>query len=167
MRLSYRLVVSLIGGMTAVSLLFAMYQAGTEMQTLRDEVQRQGLLLAESQQRSVEPLLASGSYGELQALVDRFQGHDRLSGVAVYNANGKALAVTPGLGRFLSTTPEPVALAVEKGGGRAEFVRLAGERMHIFALPLRSDNRVIGAIAIFQNVAYNRARGVAVWLHAL
>src|SRR5713226_8476656 len=105
MRLSYRLIVSLIAGMTAVSLLFAMYQAEAEMRTLRDEVQRQGLLLAESQQRSVEPLLARGSYGDLQAVVDRFQNHERLAGVAVYDASGKAVAITPGPAAQLSAVP--------------------------------------------------------------
>src|SRR5260370_26365584 len=40
--------------------------------------------------------------------------------------------------------------------------------MHLFALSLRSEeNRVIGAIAIFHNVAYMGARRAAVWRHAL
>ena len=168
MRLSYRLIVSLIVGMTAVSLLFALYQAGVEMQALREEVQRQALLLAESQQRSVEPLIESGSYRELQAVVDRFQNHERLSGAAVYDAAGKPVAVTPGLAAQLSAAPPAVALALQKGGGRGEFTRLQNESMHVFALPLRSqENRVIGAIAIFHNVAYMDARRAAVWRHAL
>src|SRR5258708_16083923 len=114
MRLSYRLIVSLIVGMTAVSLLFALYQAGVEMQALREEVQRQALLLAESQQRSVEPLIESGSYRELQAVVDRFQNHERLSGAAVYNATGKPVAVTPRLPPPLSPPPPPLPLALPK-----------------------------------------------------
>ena len=138
------------------------------MQALREEVQRQALLLAESQQRSVEPLIESGSYRELQAVVDRFQNHERLSGAAVYNAAGKPVAVTPGLAAQLSAAPPAVALALQKGGGRGEFTRLQNESMHVFALPLRSqENRVIGAIAIFHNVAYMDARRAAVWRHAL
>ena len=53
MRLSLRLILSLIGGVTAVSLVFAIHQAGTEMQAEKVEVQRQALVLAESQQRLV------------------------------------------------------------------------------------------------------------------
>src|SRR5260370_33784220 len=116
MRLSYRLIVSLIVGMTAVSLLFALYQAGVEMQALREEVQRQALLLAESQQRSVESLIESGSYRELQAVVDRFQNHERLSGAAVYDAAGKSVAATPGLAA--PPPAAPPAPAVEPPEGR-------------------------------------------------
>ena len=52
MRLSYRLILSLIAGVTAVSSIFALYQAGAEVRTLRDEVQREALVLADSQERA-------------------------------------------------------------------------------------------------------------------
>jgi trehalose-6-phosphate synthase len=39
--------------------------------------------------------------------------------------------------------------------------------MHIFALPLRSESGVIGAIAIFHDVGYFSSRRAAIWRHAL
>ena len=73
MRLSYRLILSLIVGVTAVSLVFVMYQTGAEMQALKDDVERRALVLAESEQAPVEALLQSGATRELQAAVGQDQ----------------------------------------------------------------------------------------------
>src|SRR5437899_5410756 len=54
MRLSLRLILSLIGGVTAVALVFAVVQAGTEMQAEKVEVQRQALVLARSEEHTSE-----------------------------------------------------------------------------------------------------------------
>ncbi|MCU1274766.1 MAG: alpha,alpha-trehalose-phosphate synthase, partial [Bryobacterales bacterium] len=167
MRLSLRLILALFGGVTAVSVGFAVYQAGTEMRAEKHELQRQALILAESQQRSVEPLLQNGFYSDLQAVVDRFQNHERLAGVAIYDANGKLLAITPGLASRLTGTPPAVSQALRGDSGRAEFFRRAAEPMHVFSLPLHAGTSVIGAIAIFHDVGYIGARGLAVWQHAL
>jgi alpha,alpha-trehalose-phosphate synthase [UDP-forming] len=167
MRLSYRLILSLIVGVTAVSLVFVMYQTGADMQALKDDVERRALVLAESEQAPVEALLQSGSTRELQAVVDRFRNHEQLTGVAVYDAKGEPVAITSGLASRLSATPATVALALQGGWGRGEFLRLGGEPMHIFALPLRSDSGVIGAIAILHDVGYFGSRREAIWRHAL
>jgi alpha,alpha-trehalose-phosphate synthase [UDP-forming] len=167
MRLSYRLILSLIVGVTAVSLVFVMYQTGAEMQALKDDVERRALVLAESEQAPVEALLQNGSAHELQVVVDRFRNHEQLTGVAVYDAKGQPVAITSGLTSLLAATPKAVALALQGGWGRGEFLRLGGKAMHIFALPLRSDSGVIGAIAILHDVGYFSSRREAIWRHAL
>src|SRR5437867_9355242 len=159
MRLSYRLILSLIAGVTAVSSIFAVYQAGAEVRTLRDEVQREALVLADSQERAVEPLLEQGSSRDLQAVVNRFQNHERMAGMAVYDTNGQPLAITPGPTSRLGATPAAVRLALRGGWGRGESFRLGDEPMHVFALPVRAKSGgVIGAIAIFHDVAYMDSR---------
>src|SRR6202049_4264093 len=112
MRLSYRLILSLIVGMTAVSLVFVMYQTGAEMQALQDDVERRALVLAESEQAPVETLLQDGSTQQLQAVVDRFRNHEQLTGVAVYDAKGQPVAMTSGLASRLATTPNSVEQAL-------------------------------------------------------
>jgi trehalose-6-phosphate synthase len=167
MRLSYRLILSLIIGVTAVSLVFVMYQTGAEMQALKDDVERRALVLAESEQTPVETLLQSGSTHELQAVVDRFKNHEQLAGVAVYDAKGQPVAITSGLASRLAATPKAVGLALQGGSGRGDFLKLGGDPVHIFALPLRSETGVIGAIAIVHDVGYFSSRQAAIWRHAL
>src|ERR1700692_1091261 len=112
MRFSYRLILSLIVALTAISLVFATYQAGAEMQALKDDIQLHALELAEGQQRSAESRLERGSQPEVQALVDRFQNHERLSGVAIFDAHGQPVATTPSLASRLVSPPSAISRAL-------------------------------------------------------
>ena len=145
---------SLLGGVALVSMVFAVYQAASDMHALREEVERQALILAESQEKSAEQALLGGSPTELQAFADQFQNHQRLAGVAIYDAKGQLLAATPGLANHLAGTPLAVARAAREEQVRGEFLRLDGKPMHILALPLSAHGRLLGAIAVFHNVGF-------------
>lgn len=167
MHLSRRLMLSLLGGVAVVSMLFTLFQAAAEMHAMRSEVQRQSVVLAESQQRTAEQALEDGSASELQALVGQFQNHEHMAGAAIYGADGHPLAITPGLASHLGSnaagTPPAVARALREARFRGEFFRVQGQPMHILALPLSTDGRLLGAIAIFHNVSFIAA---PVWRHA-
>lgn len=167
MRLSFRLILALIAGVTVVSLGFALYQAQAEVQAQRDEVQRHASVLAETMRTSAESLVLAGAYSGLQSFVDEFQHHERLAGVAVYDRNGMPLAMTSSLASPLTAPPGAVGLAMRSGLGHGQFFRLAGQPMHVFAEPLRGGAGIAGAIAIFHNVAYISAHRTAVLTHAL
>jgi alpha,alpha-trehalose-phosphate synthase [UDP-forming] len=169
MRLSVRLILSLIAGLTVVSIGSAIYQAQAEVRAERDQVQRHAMVLAEGLQRTVENLVVFGwnSGPELQTLVDRFQNHEGLAGIAVYDAHGKPLAVTSGLLSILTATPPLVALAMRGEGGREQFVRIGAQPMHILVLPLGGAGSVVGAIAVVHDVAYISSHRSEVWRHAL
>jgi len=111
MYLGLELMLSLLGGVAVASMVFALYQAASEMHAMREEVQRQALVLVEGQQKSAEQVLQGGSSCELQAFADQFQNHERLAGVAIYDAKGQSVAVTPGLANRLAGTPLAVARA--------------------------------------------------------
>ncbi|HLK48468.1 MAG TPA: trehalose-6-phosphate synthase [Bryobacteraceae bacterium] len=163
MHLSSRLNFALLGGVAAVSMLFSAYQAVWEMHTLRDEVQRQALVLAESQQRIVEGLLENGSHSDLQGFADQFQNHERLRGVGIYDPLGGALAVTSKMTPVIGTAPNAVLRALETHKVRGQFFNEAGIAMHVLALPISSHNRLLGAVAVFHNVGYT---GSPVWRQA-
>ncbi len=168
MHLSRQLMFSLFGGVAVVSMAFAFYQSAAEMHAMRAEVQRQALVLAESQQRAAEQVLQDGSPSELQAWVGQFRNHEHLAGVAIYGADGRVVASTPGLASRLASnaaeTPRAVARAMHEGRARGEYFRAPGEPMHILALPLSTDGRLLGSIAIFHDVAFIAA---PVWRQAL
>ncbi len=166
MRLSFRLNLSLIAAVALVSLGFALFQAQSETHGLRVDLDRQALVLAESLEKSVVPLVAGHSYRELQRIVDRFQDHERLAGVAVYDAQSQPLAVTPNLA--LKTAPPAVDSAVKEGEQTRQYFKAGTEPMHVFALPLRGDSGIVlGALAIFHDTAYIDAQGLATLRRAL
>ena len=126
MHFGRRLMFSLFGCVAIVSSVFAIYQAEAEMHALRDEAQRQAQVLAESLQQPLVQALESGYPGDPQVVVDQFTSHPRMAGVAVYDANGRQLAITPALESRAAGALHAVAAALESGRGHGEFLRLAG-----------------------------------------
>src|SRR5215469_6950949 len=134
MRFGSRLIFSLLGGVAAVSLIFAIYQAALEMHALRDEVQKQSLVLAESQRRTAEQLLLASSTDALQTHVDQFQNQEQLAGIALYDTMGKPLAITSTM-TYVQVTPPAVIKSLQTGRVQGEFLRQANLSLHVLSLP--------------------------------
>ncbi|MGA3241754.1 MAG: trehalose-6-phosphate synthase [Bryobacteraceae bacterium] len=164
MHLSNRLMLALFCGVAAVSIACAAYQVQAEMHALSDEVHRQAVVLAYSQQRMVEHAFQTGSQQELQGLVDQYRNREHLAGMALYDGAGRALAMTSGLAPTADPAPPAVADAMQTGRGSEQYFRSPGKRMHVFALPVSRDGRTIGVIAVFHNVGFLSA---PLWRHAL
>jgi alpha,alpha-trehalose-phosphate synthase [UDP-forming] len=154
MNLSWRLMLSLLGAVAVVSMVFALYQAAAEMHAMKAEVEGHALVLAESHERAAAQALQDRSASEMQALTGQFQSDERMAGAAIYDATGQMLASTPGLGAHVTATPPAIARALREGHVHGEFFRSDGEAMHILVLPVSADGRLLGAIAIFHNAAF-------------
>ncbi len=166
MRLALRLNLLLIAGVAAVAMGFAYYQVRSERRGLERDLQRQALDLAESQTKAVEPLLAAHSYRNLQAMVDRFTGRERLAGMTVSDADGQPVAITSGfVARF---NGNPRELQEENArDAHGEFLRLGGAPMHEAIVPVRAGDAYLGAIAIFHDAAYIDTRVAEAWRRTL
>lgn len=160
MRLSIRLNLSLIAGVTLVSLGIALYQTQSETIALKRDLERQAALLAESLEKSAAPLMADPSSESLQLLADAFQNRQRLAGVAIYNADRQPIAVSSDLAARLGGPPHVFHAKPQSGGG--EFFRARGELMHVYELAV-SD----GTLAIFHDAGYIVSRERALWKNAL
>jgi len=167
MRLSARLSLSLIAAVAAVSLGFALYQTGAQSQGMKRDLQRQALMLADSLGRSAEPLLASGSFGELQQMVERFKNRETVAGVGVWAANGAMVAGTPGVQPLIWPDIGAIRGAVNNGWARTEFLRESGKALHVAVVPLRAAGATIGALAVLHDTTYIDSRTAALWKRAL
>ena len=164
--LSVRLIVSLIVGITLVSLGFSYYQVVAEKRNLRSDLERRAEVLAESVAGNVEKSMESGSERGLQRLVQRFGNREHLLGVAVYDRQGKVVAITPELGQRLKAMPPAVSQAMSDRHGESSFVRLEKDPIHIFALPLRRQDEVVGGLAVVHDARYIRAQSLRTWREA-
>src|SRR3989339_302679 len=113
MRLTFRLIASLLVVVASVASFSAYYQARQERRHQNEELARRSLVLAQSLQETVEPLLAKGPSKRLQRLVERFGNRERLAGVAVYDLKGSSLAVTESLAAALPATPDVALRSLE------------------------------------------------------
>ena len=114
--LTLRLTISLIVGITLISLLSSYYEVRFQKRGLRRDLEHRAEVLGESLADKVEPYLNSkkASHKELQLAVDRFATREHLTGVAVYNTQGESLAITPLLAPRLTGEPEMVQQAANK-----------------------------------------------------
>lgn len=155
MRTTLKLISPLIVSVVVVSLLFAGYQVRTERRVLRNDLSRRAEIVGESLQESVEPQFERPLPDKnLQRLVDRFGQREHLKGVAVYDANGVALAVTSGLASLLWLRPAAAARAVERDAGYGEFLSANDTSIHVYALPLHRNGQTVGALALVHDVTY-------------
>ncbi len=95
--LSVRLIISLIVGVTLVSLFSAYYEVRREKQGLRNELERRAEVLGESLVGNIEPRLEKGSLKDIKRVVERFSNREHLAGVAVFNAKLEPIAASSGL----------------------------------------------------------------------
>jgi len=161
--LSVRLIISLIVGITLVSLAFSYYEVRSEKRGLTRDLERRAEVLAESLAGNIEPHLAKGSQKELQRIVERFGNRQHLDGVAIYNQKGAPIAVTTGLAHRLPDQPVVVAQAVSKGQGGGQFVHLDHSYVHIYAWPLHQQDQIVGALAIVHDASYIKAQTIQIW----
>jgi trehalose-6-phosphate synthase len=163
MRTALKMVLPLIVSVAVVSGVFAWYQVRTERRLLRSDLARRAEVLGDALQESVEPLLGRPTNKNLQRLVERFSEREHLKGVAVYDATGAALAITPGIAAEFQTWPQVAKDASGADHDRDEFVRekrvnASGQEetltLHILACPLHSNGEVAGALALYHDTSY-------------
>src|ERR1035437_4879043 len=92
--LSARLIVSLIIGITLVSLSTSYYQVLVQNRALRKDLQRRAEGLGESLARNVERDQERDAQHTLQRTVQQFANREHLAGLVVYDPQGHPIAVT-------------------------------------------------------------------------
>ncbi|MGA2387447.1 MAG: trehalose-6-phosphate synthase [Candidatus Sulfotelmatobacter sp.] len=164
--LSLRLIISLIIGITLVSLAFSYYQVLREKRTLRSDLEHRAEVVGESLAENVEKTLETGSASGLQRLVNSYGNREHLLGVAVYDRKGAPLAISSSLGQILQATPYQVTEAMAANREQSLFLTLDKDRVHMFALPLHWDDETIGGLVVVHNVEYIRAQNLRTWRQA-
>jgi trehalose-6-phosphate synthase len=162
-RITFRLIISLIVGITLVAFVFAYLQVKEEKQRMRDDLEKRAEVLAESLEETVAPLVEKRSTKDLQRIVERFGSRERLAGIAVYASDGSPLAVSSGLDRRLATPPAAVEQALARDAGREMFFPLDSALLHVYALPLHGATATVGVLAIYHEADYIDAQTARLW----
>ncbi len=153
MRITLRLIFSLILVATAVVFLFASFQARQEEARLKEELQRRAAVLGEVLRESVEPLVAAGKEEGLRRLVQRFGSRERLIGIAVYAGDGAVLAMSDRLGESFRVVPDIGRQALEAGTERDLFLSEGDRRWHLEALPVYQEESAAAVLVLFHDAS--------------
>jgi trehalose 6-phosphate synthase len=160
---SFRLIASLIVGITLVSSGFSYYEVLREKRALRSDLEHRAEMLAESLVGNVERSWgAASSQKELEKLVQRFGNREHLLGVVVYDRRGAVVAITPELRAFTVNSP-PLMQAIMLGREDSFFTKLDATSAHILALPVRRQDEVLGELAVVHDASYIHEQILRVW----
>ena len=167
MKLSLRLIPILAVAITIVTFSVARNQVRSEKQGLRADLERRAEILAESLQETVEPVLQKGSTSQLRRLVDRFGNREHLAGVAIYDVDGKATAVSSKLDSYAETPPAIFTRSEDENRGIGDYEKIGQSTIYIYALPLHRDSQVTGVLVLFHDASYIEAQSTRIWRDAL
>jgi alpha,alpha-trehalose-phosphate synthase [UDP-forming] len=163
LRLNIRLIVSLIVGITLISLLSSYYEVLAEKRVLRRDLERRAEVLGESLAGNVERDLEKDSIQDLNRIVRHYGNREHLAGLAIYGRKGVLLAVTPELASKVATVPVVVTEALTGNHAAGAFQRVGDDSLHIYALPLHQHEEVIGGLAVVHDAGFIRAESLHIW----
>jgi trehalose-6-phosphate synthase len=166
-RLSLRLILSLVFGISVVTFLVARNQVHAEQKGLRADLERRAAVLAESLQEIVEPAIEKGSRDQLRHVVDRFGNREGLAGTVVYGVNGEVLAKSSSLPSGFEPPAVPANLAEFGAEGSGEFLTISSRPMHVYYLPLHVNGAAAGALAVFHDASYIQEESSRIWRETL
>ena len=161
MRVSLRLIVSLVVAVTLVSFAFAVYQVQAESKSKRAELAGRARILAESLREAIE-LLPPGSDQRLHQIVEKFGSSELLAGIVIYSPEGRPVITTSDLSHRLEALPplDPDVL-MDKPAGR--FVNPGTAELYVYAVPLHTRDQISGALALFHDASYIEANQLKMW----
>src|SRR4030042_4570951 len=163
LRINLRIILSIVIVISVLVFLFTFMQVRQEKERLTIDLERRSSLLGESLKETIEPLLERGQPERLQKIVEKFGNRERLAGVAVYDVKDKLIAATPSLSPHLSTTPTFVTNVMNSDLEGGHYSILGGKEMYLYALPLRSEESVAGALVIIHDPSYIQDRLLLIW----
>jgi len=166
-RLSLRLILFLVAGITIVTFLVARNEVRSEKRGLRTDLERRAGILAESLQEIVEPALEHGSRDQLRRVVERFSNRERLAGVVVYDDGGKILAESSNLSAGINSVQVPLEQLKATDTGIGEFRKIGDTQMHVYFLPLHNRATMAGVLAIFHDASYIYTQSARIWRETL
>jgi trehalose 6-phosphate synthase len=161
MKISLRLIVSLVVVLTAAIALFTLNQTRQEYERSTNELLRRAQLLGESLQEATTPALGARNTSALKRIVDRFGNRERLVGMAVFDPAGVPLAATAALRDPASLVD--VEDVLDSGHDEAELIQRDGRALHTYAVPLTADDRTLGLLLVVHEADHIRDRVRQIW----
>src|SRR6516162_555927 len=158
MRTTLKLVLPLAISVLCVSTVYTIYQVRTERRNLRNDLLHRSAVLAENLQESLESSSGRANDRSLNHIVERYGQREHLVGVAVYDADGKSIGITPGLSSTFATRPAQATRAVQTDAGVADFSVVKGAPLHIYAVPLHRNGQINGSLIVVYDTGFIDSR---------
>jgi len=162
MKITIRLIVSLLLVAAGVAFVFTYLQVQSEREILLREFDARAGVVGESLEESIAGYFRANAMDRLRRFVDRFGRKAQLIGVAVYDSQGTLLVASRTLSGRLPSTPDQVWECITRSQPVSELIGNT-DSAHVAAFPVEVEGRLMGAIFLYQDASYIDARLDAIW----
>lgn len=163
MKITFRLIVSLLFGTALVVLLFSYVQTQAEEKKLNEDLGLRARLITKSFKEAIEPFLdITERPDKIKQFIGKFKGHIRLIGILVYLKEGIFVAVPDELSQKEMFKNE-LAQSIEKNEPIESLSKWDGKKIHFYAIPLEIDNSVVGSLGVIHDRSYIIQRVMESW----
>jgi trehalose-6-phosphate synthase len=162
MRLSRRLIASLILGVTLVLVSFAVNDIGNQIEQLRARLTGRAASDALALHEALLPLLRDDAIDQAATVAESFRSRSQAAGVAIYDPHGQTISATPALSGALIDRARALVEAGD-GRGHGEFLGSGDSSVLAYVQPLGQDGRPPGTLAIFLDASEIGAARTALW----
>ncbi len=163
MKITLRLIVSLIFVATLVAAIFSYYQVESEKERLTTELTLKASTLAESMEGTISEPLLSNSPERLKNFIERFTKRDPFVGIAIYDSKGMLVDKSANIDLSKQTFKKDIIESSIRNEGISNFETVDGVKIHIYTSPLRRDQQIIGSLILTHNASYIDSRLKDIW----
>lgn len=155
MKITFRLIISIIIAVTLIAGVSSYFNVQTEKKGLEGELERRAWLIAEGLKESVSSLISQKPPTKLSKIIEKISSDQRVIGIAIYDSSGNTISVTKEISKVL---PPKLDIIFEKGEGeigKGSYEKFSNYQMYLFASPIMDDKGdKIGNVVIFNDASY-------------
>jgi trehalose 6-phosphate synthase len=163
MRITLRLIVSLLFVAALVATIFSYYQVQNEEERLTTELTLRASTIAESMEGSVTEPLLSKSPERLKKFIERFIKRDPFVSIAIYDSQGVFVDGSSNIDSFKQEFAKFIMESTTRDEGISSFETINDIKTHIYTFPLRRDQQIIGSLILTHNASYIESRLKEIW----
>ncbi|MDI6765909.1 MAG: trehalose-6-phosphate synthase [Bacteroidota bacterium] len=163
MKITLRLIVSLIFVAALVATIFSYYQVQNEEERLTTELTLRASTLAESMEGTISEPLLSNSPERLKKFIERFIKRDPFVGIAIFDSQCVFVEKSPNVDFSKQAFTKYIMESTTRKEGISYFETIDGIKTHIYTFPLRRDQQIIGSLILTHNASYIESRLKEIW----
>jgi trehalose-6-phosphate synthase/HAMP domain-containing protein len=163
MRITLRIIVSIVLVIATIVFFFSLFQAQKEKERLITDLERRASLFGESLKESLEPLIEKAATSRIKQIVQKFSNRGRLAGIAVYDTRDQLIVASSNLTPTLLNPPRLVSQVMNTDQEEGEVSSFQGKEMYLYALPLHREDNVLGALLLLYDASFIADRVHLIW----
>ncbi|HPL62640.1 MAG TPA: trehalose-6-phosphate synthase [Syntrophales bacterium] len=149
---------------SAVFLVFGIYQVGSVEERMTDEVKSKARAVAESMDLSAAQVLVTGNLKTAGRLVEKFERRERLQGCAIYDEKGNLFIISNRFADWKEKEKPYLREAIEKKSPRGELTKFKDFSVYSYVYPVLDDEgQVLGLIEVIYDTSFISSRISDLW----